>query len=116
MPTGLQQRCFRRQSSEFENPRSEIENRVDAGKLVEERDRETRAGSGREAASSRNVRAEPARLTSRDNFVSLGSNFFCGAVRLDHASTASASVAVAFATEQPARTLRQTQAKQRVKQ
>src|SRR4029077_19687790 len=31
---GLQQRCFRRQSGKFKYARSEIKNRIDAGKLV----------------------------------------------------------------------------------
>ena len=79
---GLEQRGFLAQTGHLKNARRKIENGIDAGELVEERDEKGEQDRARAAAKSKNVRRWPCSEEAAMNLIRLGFDFRRRGVRV----------------------------------
>src|SRR5208337_2576807 len=109
----LQQRRLCPEPSKFKDARSEVENRVDAGELIEERNQNGQQNRFAQTPCPEMCRRSSFRRSSH-NLVRLGVNLTFGGFRLNALQHFQSARAVALTPQQPARAFGKAEAKQSV--
>ena len=115
MPDRLQQGRFLRQACHFKYARRIIENRIDAGQLVEKGDEKGEQNRDAQPPGPER-RGDGVPRGSGDNRIRLGFNLGWRSFRLDQPQHSQTLLAVPFPRQQPARTLRQAETEQGIDQ